>query len=102
MVIKTKKNIYKQFFLAIFTLKHYFTIMYSIVYVVGAKWHLRRKMVTPTFNYNLMQQFVKIFLEQGENMKKSLKHTESTIVEDLESFVGEFTLNIICGTVSYS
>jgi len=46
-----------------------------------------------------LQQFVKIFLEHGENMIKSLKNTE-TIVEDLESFVGEFTLNTICGTVS--
>jgi len=76
--------------------------MYSIVYVVGAKWHTQRKMLTPTFNYNLMQQFVEIFLEEGENMTKSLKHTESTIMKDLESFVGEFMLNIICGTVSYS
>jgi len=59
-------------------------------------------MLTPTFDFNLLQQFVKIFLEQGENMTKSLKSTEITIVEDLESFVGEFTLNIICGTVSCS
>jgi len=59
-------------------------------------------MLNPTFHFNLLQQFVKIFLEQGENMTKSLKNTESIIVEDLESFVGEFTLNIICGTISCS
>jgi len=76
--------------------------MHSIVYVVGAKWHSQRKMLTPTFKFNLLQQFVKIFLEQGENMTKSLKSTESTIVEDLESFVSEFTLNTICGNVSCS
>jgi len=76
--------------------------MHSIVYVVGAKWHSQRKMLTPVFNFNLLQQFVKSFLEKGENITKSLKNTESTIVEDLESFVGEFMLNIICGTVSCS
>jgi len=59
-------------------------------------------MLNPTFNFNLLQQFVKIFFEQGENMTKFLKSTESTIVEDLETFIGEFTLNIICGTVSCS
>jgi len=75
--------------------------MHSIVYIVSAKWHSQRKMLTSNFNFNLLQQFVKIFLEQGENMTKSLKSTESTIV-DLDSFVGEFTLNIICGTVSCS
>jgi len=74
--------------------------MHFIVYVVAAKWHLQRKMLTPAFSFNLLQQFVKSFLEQGENIIKFLKNTESTIVEDLESFVGEFTLNTICGTVS--
>jgi len=56
-------------------------------------------MLNPAFHFNLLQQFVQIFLEQSENMTKSLKNTESTVVENLESFVGEFTLNIICGNV---
>jgi len=76
--------------------------VYSIVYVVGAKWHSQRKMLNPAFQFNLLQQFVEIFLEQGENMTKSLKNTESTVVKDLELFVGKFTLNTICGTVFYS
>jgi len=85
-----------------FILKHYLTIVYSIVYVVGAKWHSQRKMMMPAFQFNLLQQFVEIFLEQGENMTKSLKNTESTVVKDLQSFVSEFTLKSICGTVFYS
>jgi len=56
-------------------------------------------MLSPAFHFNLLQQFVETFLKQGENMTKFLKNTDSTIVEDLESFVGEYTLNIICGTV---
>jgi len=76
--------------------------VYSIVYVVGAKWHSQRKILIPAFQFNLLQQFVEIFLEQGENMTKSLKNTESTVVKDLQSFVGKFTLKAICGTVFYS
>jgi len=79
--------------------KHYLTIIYFIVYVVGAKWQLHRKKLSPAFNFNLLQQFVEIFLEQGENMTKSLKNTKSTVIEDLELFVVEFTMNAICGTV---
>jgi len=75
--------------------------MYSIIYVVGTKWHSRRKMLNPAFHFNLLQQFVEIFLEQGENMTKSLKNTENTVIEDLESFIGEFMLNIICGTILF-
>jgi len=81
-------------------LSHDYT--FYVVYVVAAKWHSQRKMLTSTFNYNLLQQFVKIFLEQGKYMTKSLNNTESTIVKDLKSFVGEFTLNIIRGTLSCS
>jgi len=55
-------------------------------------------MLNPAFHFNLLQQFVEIFLKQGENTK-SLENTKSTIVQDLESFVGEYTLNIIYGTV---
>jgi len=44
-------------------------------------------MLNPAFHFNLLQQFVQIFLEQSENMTKSLKSTESTVVENLESFV---------------
>jgi len=59
-------------------------------------------MLNPAFHFNLLQQFVQIFVEQSKNMTKSLKNTESTVVENLESFVSEFTLNIICGIVSCS
>jgi len=82
-----------------FNVKHYLTTVCSIVYVVGAKWHSQRKMMNSAFQFNLLQQFVEIFLEQGKNMTKSLKNTESTVVKDLQSFVGKFTLNAICGTV---
>jgi len=74
-------------------------IIKSIIHVVGAKSQSQRKMLNPAFHFNVLQQFVEIFLKQGENMTKSLKNTGSTIVEDLESFVGEYTLKIICGTV---
>jgi len=74
-------------------------IIKSIIHVVGAKWKSQQNMLNPAFHFNLLQQFVEIFLKQGENITKSLKNTESTIIEDLESFVGEYTLNIICGTV---
>jgi len=47
--------------------KHYLTIIYSIIYVVDDKW-LQRKKLNSTFHFNLLQQFVEIFLEQGKNM----------------------------------
>ncbi|XP_071560726.1 uncharacterized protein [Temnothorax nylanderi] len=64
----------------------------------GSKWHMRRKILTPTFHFNILQQFVEILIEEGEYMARSLKNTEGTVVKDLVPFVSEHTLNAICET----
>ncbi|XP_071579787.1 cytochrome P450 4c21-like isoform X5 [Temnothorax nylanderi] len=62
----------------------------------GAKWHSRRKILTPTFHFNILQLFIQILIEEGENMTKSLKNAESTVVKDLMPFFSKHTLNAIC------
>ncbi|XP_011699620.1 PREDICTED: cytochrome P450 4C1-like isoform X2 [Wasmannia auropunctata] len=65
----------------------------------GAKWHSRRKILTPTFHFNILQQFVEILIEEGKNMTKLIrKNTEGTVVKDLKAFISEHTLNAICET----
>ncbi|XP_071576478.1 cytochrome P450 4C1-like [Temnothorax nylanderi] len=64
----------------------------------GAKWHSRRKILTPTFHFNILKKFVEILIEEAESMTKSLKNTESTVVKDLVPFFSEHTLNAICET----
>ncbi|XP_011882043.1 PREDICTED: cytochrome P450 4C1-like [Vollenhovia emeryi] len=65
----------------------------------GAKWHSRRKLLTPSFHFNILQQFVEILIEEGENMTNALKNTGNTVVKDLTPFISEHTLNAICGMV---
>jgi len=72
-----------------------------INYVLGSKWHSRRKILTPTFHFNILQQFAEILIEEGENMTKSLKNTEGIIVKELIPFISEYTLNAICGIIFY-
>ncbi|XP_071647081.1 cytochrome P450 4C1-like isoform X2 [Temnothorax longispinosus] len=64
----------------------------------GAKWHSRRKILTPTFHFNILQHFIQILIEEGENMTKSLKNAGGTVVKDLVPFFSEHTLNAICET----
>jgi len=73
-------------------------IVRSDVYVLGTKWHLRRKLLTPTFNFDILEQFVEILIKEGENMTKSLKNRD-TIEKDLTSFVSKYMLNALCGNV---
>ncbi|XP_039304801.1 cytochrome P450 4C1-like isoform X1 [Solenopsis invicta] len=64
----------------------------------GSKWHSRRKILTPTFHFNILQQFVEILIEEGESMTNSLKNAGSTITKDLVPLISEHTLNAICET----
>ncbi|XP_029157493.1 cytochrome P450 4C1-like [Nylanderia fulva] len=64
----------------------------------GAKWHSRRKILTPAFHFNILNQFVEILIKEGECMTKSLKDAEGTVVKDLLPFISEYTLNAICET----
>ncbi|XP_025262035.1 cytochrome P450 4C1 isoform X2 [Camponotus floridanus] len=65
----------------------------------GVKWQTRRKILTPTLHFNILNQFVDILIKEGECMTKSLNGVEGTVVKDLLSFVSEHTLNAICETI---
>ncbi|XP_036144121.1 cytochrome P450 4C1-like isoform X2 [Monomorium pharaonis] len=64
----------------------------------GSKWQSRRKLLTPTFHFNILKQFTKILIEESESMTKSLKNAGGVITIDLIPFLSEHTLNIICET----
>ncbi|XP_018393740.1 PREDICTED: cytochrome P450 4C1-like [Cyphomyrmex costatus] len=64
----------------------------------AVKWYSQRKTLTPTFHFNILQQFVDVFVQEGENMTKILKNSKDTVVNDVLSFVSEYTLNAICET----
>ncbi|XP_036145804.1 cytochrome P450 4C1 isoform X3 [Monomorium pharaonis] len=64
----------------------------------GSKWHLRRKILTPTFHFNILQQFAEILVEEGKSMTRSLKNAGGIVTKDLVPFISEHTLNAICET----
>lgn len=71
--------------------------MYCFVFILGAKWQLRRKILTPAFHFSILKHFVDILLEEGDQMTKILQNAGGTVVKDLLPFLSEHTLNAICG-----
>ncbi|XP_061938628.1 cytochrome P450 4C1-like [Apis cerana] len=64
----------------------------------GHKWHVRRKILTPAFHFNILRQFVDIFIEDGERLIKVLRSKNGIIIPNLLQFISEHTLNVLCET----
>jgi len=65
------------------------------------KWQERRKILTPTFHFNILKKFFEIMIEESDYMTESLKNLEDSTIEDLMTFVSHHTMNIISGKTKY-
>nr|AHW57333.1 CYP4M38 [Chilo suppressalis] len=63
----------------------------------GAKWQQRRKILTPTFHFNILQRFCVIIEENSRRMVEMLNNSAGEKV-DVVPLMSEFTLNSICET----
>lgn len=64
---------------------------------LGQKWHARRKMLTPTFHFNILQQFIPIFFRQARVTIKKLAGSKAEEGFDVTQYLPDFTLRVICG-----
>lgn len=69
----------------------------SFICVIGSKWRKKRKILTPTFHFAILKQFVDIFIEEGHRMTTFLKDVNNSNINDLANFISQHTLNAICG-----
>lgn len=65
---------------------------------IGRKWFERRKMLTPTFHFKILEDFVQVFNEQSQNLIQQLHDAIKLKNEiDVYPFITRCTLDIICG-----
>ncbi|VDM66971.1 unnamed protein product [Strongylus vulgaris] len=61
------------------------------------KWRPRRKLLTPTFHYEILKDFVEVYNRHGRTLLgKFLKHAEGGQYEDIFHTVTLCTLDVIC------
>ncbi|XP_073957075.1 uncharacterized protein [Choristoneura fumiferana] len=63
----------------------------------GEKWQTRRKILTPTFHFNILRQFSKILQENSQRLLDILYNTAERPI-DVVPVISEFTLSSICET----
>lgn len=68
--------------------------------IAGKKWHTRRKILTPAFHFNILQQFVKTFGKQTRRFLNELEAQCDQQFVDVMPSVTNFALKSICGKTS--
>ncbi|KAI7815058.1 cytochrome p450 [Rhyzopertha dominica] len=65
----------------------------------GGKWHTRRKILTPTFHFAILQQFTNIFVQQSQILTQELEAaSKNKHFIDVVPIIVTYTLNSICDT----
>lgn len=67
----------------------------------GKKWHQRRRIITPTFHFNILEQFVEIFEQQTTTMIDKLKAVSSNgkVAINIYPYICSLALDIITGKI---
>ncbi|KAJ4433395.1 Cytochrome P450 4C1, partial [Periplaneta americana] len=64
----------------------------------GQKWHIHRKMITPTFHFKILENFMEIFSEKSEILVKKLEKEIGSQGFDVYPYITRCALDIICET----
>ncbi|XP_046463634.1 cytochrome P450 4C1-like [Daphnia pulex] len=63
----------------------------------GSKWHKRRKMLTPTFHFKILEEFIHVINEQSDVLVEKLNEKVGQDF-DIFPFITRCTLDVICET----
>lgn len=67
----------------------------------GKKWYSRRKLITPTFHFKILEQFVEVFDQQTDIFVNQLKvKADGKTSFDIADNIGLATLDILTGMLS--
>nr|CAD7462280.1 unnamed protein product [Timema tahoe] len=66
---------------------------------VRAKWHSRRKLLTPAFHFKILQEFIPIFNKNSNILVEKLSEYVNKDYIPINKLVSLCTLDIICGSV---
>jgi hypothetical protein len=78
--------------------KKFFSVSNILTFFrVGAKWHSRRKILTSTFHFKILEDFIEVFKEQSEVLVQKMGKELHNSGFNIFPYVTLCALDIICG-----
>ncbi|XP_055857581.1 cytochrome P450 4d2-like [Episyrphus balteatus] len=72
---------------------------YGLLISTGQKWHSRRKVITPTFHFKILEQFVEVFDQQGKELLEAINDkADGKTAFDIYPFICRMALDVIAET----
>lgn len=68
--------------------------------VLGAKWKSHRKLITPSFHFSILQDFIGVFDRVGENLLRKLSAEVGKDSVEISKIISLYTLDVICGKLN--
>lgn len=68
----------------------------GLIMSTGKKWHQRRKIITPSFHFKILEEFVNVMEKHGKIFIDKLKRYNGQKI-DIFSSISLYTLDVICG-----
>jgi cytochrome P450 family 4 len=63
------------------------------------KWQTHRKIITPTFHFKILENFLEVFSEKSEILIRKLQKEVGSQSFDIYPYINRCMLDIICGEV---
>lgn len=69
----------------------------STVTANGERWFKMRRLVTPAFHFQILEDFVKVFDEQSKVLVQKLGEANGDVI-DVPPYLARFAMDVICET----
>lgn len=71
--------------------------MKEIILFKGEKWRAKRKIVTPTFHFKILDKFIEVFDTNANILMNKLEQENGKNGFDIYNYITLCALDIICG-----
>lgn len=88
-----------EYFSLIFFPNQFKMLSSGLLTSTGKKWHQRRKIITPSFHFKILESFTEVMEKQGQIFITNLKKREGQQT-DFFPLVGLYALDVICGELN--